>query len=981
MVINQSFLLYKMKGNNINDPQYSLVYWYSENAPDYTGANSNYPIGSIVNIAIDGQPINQTSSVQFNIPTGPVATGGDVSGIFPGPFTVIGIEGVPVHTTTPTFTEVLTMGNDGYWGPAPVGTIQGITVTFTNPQPYQVLGFADGYIQNINQQSAVSTQTVPIFANTLAVQPALTARETIFTDGYSSQYDGGEGQFVWNSTSTATANGGTIIQVIGVSTGRWMRVYDQNIWVTWFGAKGDGSTDDSAAIQAAINAAGIGGTVYFPRLLPYQSTNQTYVIANKLTLDYYANQLGVTLLGDSPAVGTDGAAQSTIKSIQTTYSGTAASITAVSTSVALSGTFTTTQFSNSIATSVDQTGTIVPGMNITISGSYLVTSVTSTHVFTQGPVNQASGVYTGTITPHFITITGLTGLTSNTNTGDCISLSNTANTDGNGKLINNGNFTISYVNVAANTVTAYGFNPQVDMITGYCTATDSNNGAIHWTIKQHMIWNTTDNLKLQNLCLFAGNNAASCVYATSTQGGEGGNTAMVCDFVTFVGGVHQVNIGDIPLDGAYSTNGVNNSEFFQFYNCYFDTNAYSTFSAVKINGLENKGHIFRDCAMQTQTYGIWLWGGSFAVFNMAHETHTGSCYLAYNPDDTLYINGIEAEHCTRLFVSQLGVNSSGGTTPYNCIIENVRYDCAPSDLAADGFIIHWIYNGGLIIRSGEFSVGSSGFTNMAIGVNGVPNTIDKTLELTGTFTPTTGSKTVITSINQTGLISPGQYITFIGFGSGIYTVSAVGSSTITLSQNYNGTGSGLPSLAYPQPSSGLGSPALVDVQNCYFPNNIPSIVRSTNVQPGYWRSLGNSCNSGSGVNYNLPDGMIPLTTGQLNFQAVPLSIYNLITNTVSQPTTYLMLDGYSLWNNGMSSVELNSGAATNLYGMLMIYLDQVRTFTNLTGNTLTLKHESTSNPTTFQRFHSPTGSDVTFTMSATVRYSSALSRWVITQAQ
>lgn len=69
--------------------------------------------------------------------------------------------------------------------------------------------------------------------------------------GYYNYADGGEGNFYWNSTSTATDNGGTIIQVTGVSTGRWIRLYNDFVNVKWFGASP--SFDSTIPIQNALN--------------------------------------------------------------------------------------------------------------------------------------------------------------------------------------------------------------------------------------------------------------------------------------------------------------------------------------------------------------------------------------------------------------------------------------------------------------------------------------------------------------------------------------------------------------------------------------------------------------------------------------------------------------------------------------------------------------------------------------------------------
>jgi len=81
--------------------------------------------------------------------------------------------------------------------------------------------------------------------------------------GYYAPGDGGGGSFWWDATSTETDNNGTIIKVTAVATGRWKRLYSGEINVRWFGAKGDGVTDDSSAIVAAI-AASTGKTLFFP---------------------------------------------------------------------------------------------------------------------------------------------------------------------------------------------------------------------------------------------------------------------------------------------------------------------------------------------------------------------------------------------------------------------------------------------------------------------------------------------------------------------------------------------------------------------------------------------------------------------------------------------------------------------------------------------------------------------------------------------
>ncbi len=74
--------------------------------------------------------------------------------------------------------------------------------------------------------------------------------------GYSSNNDGGGGQFYFDDTSTAADNIGTIIKPAGVKgAGRWKRVFDREVNILWFGAKRDGVTNASPAINAAMKAA------------------------------------------------------------------------------------------------------------------------------------------------------------------------------------------------------------------------------------------------------------------------------------------------------------------------------------------------------------------------------------------------------------------------------------------------------------------------------------------------------------------------------------------------------------------------------------------------------------------------------------------------------------------------------------------------------------------------------------------------------
>lgn len=72
--------------------------------------------------------------------------------------------------------------------------------------------------------------------------------------GYYTSGDEGGGKFYWDVTSTETDNGGTILQVSGVTTGRWKRIVDGAITVKQFGAVNSG--DSTTYIQKAIDYVG-----------------------------------------------------------------------------------------------------------------------------------------------------------------------------------------------------------------------------------------------------------------------------------------------------------------------------------------------------------------------------------------------------------------------------------------------------------------------------------------------------------------------------------------------------------------------------------------------------------------------------------------------------------------------------------------------------------------------------------------------------
>jgi hypothetical protein len=137
------------------------------------------------------------------------------------------------------------------------------------------------------------------YVQTYAELTALTAATGLASNalydvaGRSSAGDGGQGQWRYDSASTATANGGTILAIDGGGTGRFFRLYDEGrIDASWFGltqgsTSGSVPADNVTAITAAMaqcNTDG-GGEVILP------PTGTSYIAINSVLDNTYSNVL------------------------------------------------------------------------------------------------------------------------------------------------------------------------------------------------------------------------------------------------------------------------------------------------------------------------------------------------------------------------------------------------------------------------------------------------------------------------------------------------------------------------------------------------------------------------------------------------------------------------------------------------------------------------------------------------------------------
>ncbi len=80
------------------------------------------------------------------------------------------------------------------------------------------------------------------------------ANVAVIVLGYYETGDSGGGLFVYDNASSLADNYGTVIAP-DAGAGRWIRVWSGTVSVRWFGCLGDGTTDETARIQAAFDAA------------------------------------------------------------------------------------------------------------------------------------------------------------------------------------------------------------------------------------------------------------------------------------------------------------------------------------------------------------------------------------------------------------------------------------------------------------------------------------------------------------------------------------------------------------------------------------------------------------------------------------------------------------------------------------------------------------------------------------------------------
>ncbi len=153
------------------------------------------------------------------------------------------------------------------------------------------LGLIDDAIDAANSAAANASPNIPTVTSVAQLKAidvtGLGTGTRVDTTGYYSSGDGGNNSFYYDTTSLATTNNGTVIRPDSIASdaipGRWLAVNTTVLNPNQFGAYGNGSTDDTAAIQAMFTAAGTASR-YFIHFLP----TKTYRTTTGITITYDA---------------------------------------------------------------------------------------------------------------------------------------------------------------------------------------------------------------------------------------------------------------------------------------------------------------------------------------------------------------------------------------------------------------------------------------------------------------------------------------------------------------------------------------------------------------------------------------------------------------------------------------------------------------------------------------------------------------------
>lgn len=136
------------------------------------------------------------------------------------------------------------------WSTTDIGNSNAAGINFAEGQtPASLNDSARRLMSQVKSSTVINVDTVE--ALLAAPKAKLSLGVTAFTRGRSVVGDLGGGMFWWDPEATTATNTGTVFASAEGGPGRWIRILTGNVRPEWFGAKGNGVTDDKQAIYDA----------------------------------------------------------------------------------------------------------------------------------------------------------------------------------------------------------------------------------------------------------------------------------------------------------------------------------------------------------------------------------------------------------------------------------------------------------------------------------------------------------------------------------------------------------------------------------------------------------------------------------------------------------------------------------------------------------------------------------------------------------
>jgi hypothetical protein len=458
--------------------------------------------------------------------------------------------------------------------------------------------------------------------------------------------------------------------------------------VRTFGALGNGSSDDTASIQAALNVIKPGDTLYFPR--------GNYIISSPLILPTLSQTSGIggfTLAGDG-ATGASAAYESAGSCIVAqfpTIAGTDGYMASISQDPGGSSTIVT-------LTSVAGFGNTAQGDQITISnaavahnnGVYTIITV-SAHSLTYFSFN-----YDVPFFPLNPTLPDANNHSIHWQIGKPMVKAYTRDTTFKNMVFNGNNTNGSFLGVG-------------------CCIDTTFSGANNVTVGNNT------NMQFEN-----------CYFLQAVDG------IKVGDFSGYITGATGLSPTILPPSWYPG-----NCDLYRFVKCTFDFMTNAGIHIPNTTG-QSKVHQIEQCTFEFSNYGLKIASGSFNMVNSSSEANLVCDIALLTTFDTCAMNYYSSENAPRLIEVAAGTGANETVS-----MNNVRADTQSSFLAADGYFIRFNSSGIYSLSNSNFFNSDNNRWSIGLGTfNNIPFQLD--LVITNCNLPSVTPKNAVTDLTGAG---------------------------------------------------------------------------------------------------------------------------------------------------------------------------------------------------------------------------------------